>query len=99
MLKLIFFVLKISLISLTAIFLANFIKIDGSTLSDHVRRIADRSKSTPISRDVQRWAHQITTQPLSRIETPEASEEEVAPEDQSELKSIIRKQSIKSKRR
>ncbi|MCM0605342.1 MAG: hypothetical protein KA715_04570 [Xanthomonadaceae bacterium] len=100
MLKFIFFTLKMSLIGVVSVFLANFITIDGSTISDHIRRIADRSKSAPVTRDVQRWAHQITTNPINKIEKfrDPAADEEVAPEDQIELKTILRKQSIKHRK-
>lgn len=91
MLNLIFFTLKVVVIGIAAVFVSQFVKIDGSTLSDHARRIVDRSKQSTITRDVQRWAHQIS-QPIEKI-TPQ--EEDVEEQDKGELKSLLQKQAAK----
>lgn len=99
MLSLIKLILKVSIIGGIAIFLGHFVKIDGMTLNDRMGLFAEKSKQATITRDIQRWAHQIK-QPLNSVAPAKTSDDEIDEVDTAEqerLKALLKKKTGRSR--
>lgn len=97
MLNLIISFIKMCLIGGIAIVLGSFVTIGDKTVNEYVAELASRSKNATITRDVQRWAHQIK-QPLKPVAVDrESNDEDFDNRDRDELKTLIKKKALKKK--